>query len=776
MTPATLALDSGAAPAAAVSTGETAATDDPDAAFTSFVAFADGRRAGLSHLQLSGLWCAACAGVIEKVLLDEPGVSAARVSYATQRADVTWDPATTRLSNVLEAVRRAGYGAAPDAAAPARALRRAEERSSLWRLFVALFCMMQVMMYQAPIYFAAPGTLPPDLRSLLLWAAWLLSVPVVLFSAAPMFGDALRGLRQLRVSMDLPVALGIAITFAASSVATFDPGGALGHDVYFDSLTMFVSFLLAGRYLALKMRHRVAATLEGAIARASSTVRRVEADGSTTLIAAQRLRCGDRVRVLAGEAFPADGPLLEGATDVDEALLTGESVPVAKKVGDEAIAGSINLRGVVVQRADRIGPDTRYEGIVALMRGALTDRPAMLRSADRIAGPFLWAVLVLAAGAASAWLWIEPARAVWVAVSVLIVTCPCALSLAAPSALLAAAGALARRGVLVQRLDAIESLARIDVVCFDKTGTLTDRQPRLERIEVQPAGRDAGMSKSELLAMAASLARLSLHPLSLGLAAEARRSDDAAPYEWTRVQEHAGLGLEAWSPDGRRLRLGTAAWATEGRLPASGSPVAATWLAGPEGALACFTFSEAVRPDAQTTVESLRRAGLALALLSGDASARVRRVAEQLGIDQVQGDATPEAKLEMVALLQCAGHRVAMVGDGINDAPVMARADVSIAIGEGAELTRAKADVVLMSGALVDIAWARETARRAVRVVRQNIAWAIAYNATAVPLALLGQFPAWAAGLGMAGSSLVVVLNALRVDRAPRRASASLRE
>jgi Cu2+-exporting ATPase len=751
---------------------EAAATDDPDAGFASFTTFADGRRSGLSHLQLSGLWCAACAGSIEQALLDEPGVSGARVSYATQRADVTWDPAVTRLSNVLAAVRRAGYGATPDAAAPARALRRAEERSLLWRLFVAVFCMMQVMMYQAPVYFAAPGTLTPDLRSLLLWAAWLLSIPVVLFSAAPMFGDALRGLRRFRISMELPVALGIAITFVASSIATFDPGGALGHEVYFDSLTMFVSFLLGGRYLALKMRHRVAATLEGAISRAPSTVRRLEADGSTTLIAAHRLRCGDRVRVLAGEAFAADGPLLEGETEVDEALLTGESMPVARKAGDEAIAGSINLRGAVVQRADRIGADTRYEGIVALMRGALTDRPAMLRSADRIAGPFLWAVLVLAAGAASAWLWIDPARAVWIAVSVLIVTCPCALSLAAPAALLAAAGALARRGVLVQRLDAIESLARVDVVCFDKTGTLTERQPRLERVELQPAARDAGLGEADVLALAASLGALSTHPLALALAAEARRSDDATPCAWSKPQEQPGLGIEAWSADGRRMRLGAAAWAGAERLGVPGPALSQTWLAGPEGVLARFTFTEALRADARTTVASLRRAGLALALLSGDAAERVRRVAEGLGIDRVQGEATPENKLETVALLQCAGHRVAMVGDGINDAPVMARADVSIAIGEGAELTRARADIVLMSGSLADIAWARNTAARAVRIVRQNIAWAIAYNATAVPLALLGWFPAWAAGLGMAGSSLVVVLNALRVDRAPRRTPA----
>ena len=766
--PGDLALNGGAPALRRPCDDDSAIADDPEARFTVWVDSAGGHRVGRSHLQLAGLWCAACAGLIERALLGEPGVSGARVSYATQRAEVTWDPKATRLSAILAAVRQSGYGATPDAAAPARDLRRAEERSALWRLFVAVFCAMQVMMYQAPIYFAAPGTLTPDLRALLLWAAWLLSVPVVLFSAAPLFRDAFAGLRRYRITMDLPVVLGIAITFVVSSGAAFDPTGVFGHDAYFDSLTMFVSFILVGRFLTLKMRNRVAAALEAAIGRVPAAVRRIEADGSITLVAATRLRPGDRVRVLAGEAFPADGPLLEGETEVDEALLTGESLPVARKAGDEAIAGSINLRGPVVQRADRIGADTRYEGIIALMRGALTDRPAMLAAADRVAGPFLWAVLVLAAAAASAWSMVDPARAVWVAVSVLIVTCPCALSLAAPSALLAAAGALARRGVLVQRLDAIEALASIDTICFDKTGTLTERQPRFDRIELQPAAHAAGLDEAAVLALAGSLAALSSHPLALALAAEARRSDDAAPIGWTGAHEHAGLGLEACLADGRRYRLGTAAWASDARFVASALHGPQTWLGGPEGALACFSFDEALRPDARTSLDALRDAGLALVLLSGDAAQRVREVAERLGIERVQGGATPTDKLDTVALLQCAGHRVAMVGDGINDAPVMARADVSVAIGEGASLTRARADVVLMSGSLAGLARARATARRAVRIVRQNMAWAIAYNAICVPLALLGWFPPWAAGLGMAGSSLIVVMNAMRVDRASR--------
>ncbi|HEX7435063.1 MAG TPA: heavy metal translocating P-type ATPase, partial [Caldimonas sp.] len=557
-----------------------------------------------------------------------------------------------------------------------------------------------------------------------------------------------------------------------SSGATFDPGGVFGSDTYFDSLTMFVSFLLAGRYLALKMRNRVAATLEGALARLPAAVRRVDAEGEVSVIALHALRVGDRLRVLPGEAFAADGRLLEGCTEADEALLTGESHPVAKAPGDEVIAGSLNLRGPVLQLAERLGPDTRYEAIVALLRSALTERPALLHAADRIAGPFLWTVLVLAATAGAAWSLIDPARAVWVAVSVLIVTCPCALSLAAPSALLAAAGALARRGVLVRRLDALEALATLDTLCFDKTGTLTDGQVSVARVHPLPAAQRAGLDESTLLQMAADLAASSTHPLSRALAAHAKPGD--ARFAWSGVSEEAGFGLQAEGTDGQRYRLGAPGWAA-GNAPAA-APIDETppkrpqvCLAGPGGALAAFEFAEALRPDAQATVAKLQRAGLAVTLLSGDATARVREVADRLGVTGAQGDAGPADKLATVAALQRQGHRVGMVGDGLNDAPVMARADASFAIGEASALTRANADFILMSGHLADIARARETARHAMRVMRQNLAWAVVYNAICVPLALFGWFPPWLAGLGMATSSLVVVLNALRIDRRPRR-------
>jgi Cu2+-exporting ATPase len=558
--------------------------------------------------------------------------------------------------------------------------------------------------------------------------------------------------------MDVPVALGIAVTFVASSGATFDPGGLLGHEVYFDSLTMFVFFLLGGRYLELRARHQVASALEAGTARLPDSVERLREDGGAEKVAVASLLAGDRVRVLAGQAFPADGVLIEGRSFADEALLTGESEPRPKQAGDEVVAGSLNLRSPVVMRVLRLGEDTRQAGIVALMRSALTQRPRLVQQAERLAGPFLWAVLALSVGAAAVWSVVEPSKAVWVAVSVLIVTCPCALSLAAPSALLAATGALARRGVLLQRLEALEALAGVDTVVFDKTGTLTLDRLELAEVHVLP-GSDPARA---LLEQAASLAALSTHPASRALVTAA--ADLATPYSWSEVEEHTGQGLEASGEDGVRWRLGRRDW-VDASAPVDAAPQGALWFGTVGEARVAFSLREQLRPDAQHTLDQLRAEGLRVALLSGDAVQRTAALAQRLGITDVRGGATPADKLASVAAWQAEGHRVAMVGDGLNDAPVLARSDVSIAFAHGSEVARSGADVVLLGQRLGDVALARQQARRTLRVIRQNLAWAAVYNAACVPLALMGYLPPWAAGIGMASSSLLVVLNALRVAR-----------
>ncbi len=749
------------AAASTVPAPELAAVDDTldVGGFTRFERTREGGALAESSLQLSGMHCAACAGIIEQALRSVEGVREARVSSAARRASVRWDPARTRASALIAAIRQAGYDAVPDTAAGARALRRQEGRRALWRVFVAGFCAMQVMMLATPAYVAGPGELAPDLRHLLNWGAWLLTLPVMWFSAGPFFGGAWRSLRQRRIGMDVPVALGIGVAFIASSGAAFDPGGVFGSEVYFDSLTMFISFLLLGRYAELKGRHRAAEALENALGQLPATAMRLRDDGSTEMVPVRALTVGDRVRVPLGQAFPADGLLIDGPTEADESLLSGESRPVRKLPGDLVVAGSVNLGAPVTLRLERVGADTRYESIVALMRDAMTQRPALARVADRVAGPFLWAVLLLAAGAGLAWQWIDPQRAIWVSVSVLIVTCPCALSLAAPSALIAAAGALAKRGLLLRRLDAIEALSHAQHLFIDKTGTLTEGQPLWRSLQaLGPATGDAA-----LLHKAASLARWSHHPLSRALCAAVPAESEVEV--WQAVHEEAGCGVRALDADGIEWRLGSAAWLGVEKSGATEDTGLEAWF-GPCGKpVARLVFDESLRPDAVTALRALRGQGLQLTLLSGDAPARVERLARRVGIFNVVSAASPEDKLAAVRGAQARGEVVAMVGDGVNDAPVLAQADVSFAMGQGALVARTHADAVIVSDRLGDIAAARTMARRCLRVVRQNLAWAALYNAACVPLALAGLLPPWAAGLGMALSSLLVVGNSLRLSR-----------
>lgn len=751
---------------ASAAAGEVA-LDDPIEwdAFTRWSHDASGVKTGESALQISGMHCAACSTTIEQALMGLDGVLSVNASAAAGRASVRWDPARSRPSAWVQAIRRAGYDAVPDAAAQARALRRQEHRTMLWRLFVASFCAMQVMMFATPSYVAGPDELSLDMRQLLNWGSWLVSLPVVAFSATPFLRGAWRAVVTRRIGMDVPVALGVLITFVASTGATFDPGGAFGLEVYFDSLTMFVAFLLAGRFFEMRTRHRAADSLESALACMPEVANRLDADGVWREVSVRRLRPGDLVRVAVGQAFPADGRLTEGQTSVDEALLTGESTPLVREPGGQVVAGSLNLGAPVVMAVERVGADTRFQTIVSMMRDAMAQRPGVARIADRWAGPFLWAVLVAAGGSALAWSFIDPSRAVWVAVAVLVVTCPCALSLAVPSTLLAAAGALARRGVVVQRLEALESLSSVKQVFLDKTGTLTEDRPRLAACLPVDGGRDP----QELLVCAGSLASWSTHPFSRALAEARAASRD--PWRWSAVAETVGCGLEGRDDTGRLWRLGSLAWAGSGAAAGVESerpaPQGQVWLSLDGVVQAAFVFDEPLRADAREVVQRLQQAGRQVSLLSGDQPERVQRMADRLGLQDWRASASPEGKLQAVSQARAGGTRVAMVGDGVNDAPVLAAADVSLAMGQGALVSRSQADAVIASNRLSGLADTFEVADRAARLIQQNLTWALVYNAACIPLAVVGWLPPWAAGLGMALSSVGVVMNALRVGRNP---------
>lgn len=713
-----------------------------------------------SYLAIEGMYCPGCSLVIEQALSGLPGVQAVEVNGATATARVVWSPRKGRPSEWLQALERAGYRGMPAADELAAVPRRQAQRLLLWRWLVAGFCMMQVMMYAVPAYMAGPGEMTADVAALLRWASWLLTLPVLLFSCRPFFSSAWRDLRHGRIGMDVPVALGILIAFGASTAATFDPAGPMGAEVWYDSVTMFVFFLLSGRLLEQRLRDRTAGALEALVRRLPETVERVGADGGTERVAARRLAIGDRVRIHAGEIFPADGRVLEGETQADEALLTGESRPVPRGPGDPVVAGSANLSGTVMVMVERTGDATRFGQVVALMERASMEKPAIARMADRFASPFLAGVLVAAAGAAWWWWPQGPGHALGIAVAVLIVTCPCALSLATPAATLAAAGALARRGILVRRLEALETGATVDTVVFDKTGTLTAEPMTVSAVQV----RD-GVAREQALEWAGALARHSLHPVSKAIAAAA---GDVAPA--TQAREIAGEGVEG-VVQGTPMRLGSSAFCRGGFAnPACGHGEpdgARVHLADGHGWLAGFAVDETLREGAPAAVASLHAQGIALEMLSGDRPEAVARLAQRAGIGRALGAQSPQDKLDRVAALQQAGHRVAMIGDGMNDGPVLARADLSIAMGQGVPIAQQRCDFIIQGGRLDAVPALLLQARRTRRVVRQNLGWAAGYNALSVPLAIAGLMPPWLAGLGMAASSLFVVLNAARLARVP---------
>lgn len=746
-----------------------------------------------SSLLLDGLRCAACSGIIERGLQAIPGVLSARVSMSKRRAVVIWSPAMTVPSKILRAVQVLGYSASPASHNENQLNATAKSRAAFWRWMVAGFCMMQVMMYASPSYFTKAGEISSDIRYLLNWASWLLSLPVLLFSSSSFFSNAIRELKLKQISMDLPVALGIAITFLVSSAATFEPNSWWGHTVYFDSMTMFVFFLLSARLIEVKLHSKTLGSLELLVSRIPENTERQNVDGSFSRVLNSQLKVGDIVRVNIGEAFPADGELVllgtnsyKSASDivsmnsitVDESLLTGESIPIQKNLHDKVIAGSYNLGQTVHVALETIGESTQYGKIVNLINQAAIEKPRLSQLADRVARPFLMFV-ILSAAIAAALLWdVDRGRALMTAAAVLIVTCPCALSLATPAAMLSSASAFVKRGILIRRLQAIESIANIDTVIFDKTGTLTE-----DHIQLIAISHKEGLSEASALALAASIAQHSQHPISRALlknyqqysaqntAQDAGKALDKV--ELVDVQEEIGAGISAAIKNAAnnanlissnlvsgRLKFGSARFCNIQITEAFKQQV---YLADSNGWLVTFNLQEAVKTNAAAAIKQLKEIHLNVELLSGDQSYTVLNMANEIGISQFQAACSPNDKLLRLQALKEQGKKILMVGDGLNDGPILASAHVSIAMGKGVPLTLSHADYILLNGDISLIPAIIQHSKKTMDIIKQNIAWAIVYNLVSIPLAFSGILSAWLAGLGMALSSLIVVANALRL-------------
>ena len=710
-------------------------------------------------LLTDGMRCAACAWLIDRALSREPGVREVAANAITGRIRIVWDSARTPLSTLLSRLAALGYRPSLATGETRERERRRERNRWLLRLGVAGLGAMQAMMYAEALYLDTAGEMSLPTRDFFRWITFLVSTPVVFYAGWPFLEGMWRELRGRRLGMDTLIAGSTLLAYFASLFETLR-GGV---HVWFDAAVMFVFLLLTARMLEQRARGIASAQVD-ALARARPALAtRERADGGAEIIPLSALAVGDIVRVAVGEGVPADGEVLgdagDAATAFDESLLTGESEPVAKPPGAMAFAGSVCRERPARLRVARTGADTRLSQLTRLVERAQEQRPPIARAADRIAGWFV-TVLILAAALVYAWWRMhDPARAFEVALAVLVVSCPCALSLAVPAALAAAHGGLAKLGVLALRGEALDTLARADRIVFDKTGTLSDRRPRLAEVTLFEAARFeeamSGMTRDAALAIAAALERDSGHPLAAafadaGIVARPAVSD---------LRSEPGHGVVG-SIDGRRWRLGRAAWA------AGRDDDEAVWLGDGQRAAARFLLRETPRADAADALGALRAQGLRVALCSGDAEAPVARMAATVGIpaDDMRARQTPEDKLAYVRTRQAAGEIVAMVGDGINDAPVLAGADVSLALADGAALAQRAADFVVTGGALQRIPQAIALARRSRHIVRQNLAWALGYNLLALPLAATGQVTPWIAAIGMALSSLLVTLNALRLN------------
>jgi Cu2+-exporting ATPase len=717
-----------------------------------------------STFTVEGIRCAACVWLIEQRLARLPGVDSAQLNVATEKLYVRWRSVECNPGDILAALHGIGYTAYPyDVERHADQQRRAAKTLGR-QLFVAGLSMMQVMMYVAPSYLAAgDGTLDDSMATLMRWASLLLTLPAIVYSAQPFWRGAFASLRARSLGMDVPVALGIAAAFGASVLATIRGSG----EVWFDSVTMFIFLLLCSRFLELRARRKAGAALERlqhALPASASLLEHYPANRTATIVRAAALVVDNIIVIKPGEAAAADCVIIEGRTSLDLSLLSGESAPVPKITGDTIPGGAINAGSMILARVTKRAQDSTLSDLIKLIHRAGGDKPHIAQWADRVAAWFVAGLLLFALAAFGCWYWLDgSALHAWpIAIAVLVVSCPCALSLATPTALAAATDALLRQGVLVTGPQTLETLHRATHIVLDKTGTLTWGRPVLQQIQQLGA-----MQPDFCLQVAAALEAGSAHPLAraiLNAAAEAGREN----WHATALAETAGCGLEGMVHN-RRYRLGSAQFVAgisgqpPERAPADG--VTPVYLGADGQWLACFLLYDGLRPDAQETVNYFRHAGKTVVLLSGDDATLARRVGDQLGIETTVGGYLPADKLNFVQQLQRRGCVVAMIGDGINDAAVLGAADVSFAMGGGAALAQAHADAVLLNGRLGAVADSARAADRTMRIIRQNLGWATLYNLVAIPAAAFGLLNPWLSGVGMAVSSAVVVLNALRLRR-----------
>lgn len=709
-----------------------------------------------ASLILEGITCAACIWLNEKHLKSLPGILNVQINYTTHRALVQWNDQQIKLSEILQAISAIGYFAHPYDPAKQQALLDKERHQQLRRIGVAGVLSMQVMMTSVGLYAGDYYGIEHEFRILFYWVNLLMTIPVLLYSAYPFYQNAWRDLKQKQLGMDVPVSLGIWLAFLGSVWETIFHG----QHVYYDSVTMFVFLLLLGRYFELMARHRSAQASESLVQMLPAMANRIK-DNSIEIIAVAELKVGDIVLIKAGESVPADGKIIDGQSSVNEALLTGENLPLIKKVGDQLIAGTINIESPLQMRVEKLGEDTVLSYILRLLERAQSEKPYITQVADKIAAWFVVFILLLAVIVAWYWWTVNPALWLPITLAVLVVTCPCALSLATPVAITAATGTLTKHGLLTTRGHTLETLAKATHFVFDKTGTLTDGNLQLLKTYLY-----SELSERQVLEIAGALEQHSEHPIAKAILKAISTELPKAE----QVINQAGAGLQG-IVKGETYYLGTAEFLEQNNiniprylreeLQLTGDTL--VWLANTKQICAAFALGDHLREGAFELVQNLQQLGIKTLLLTGDHEQSAKKVAQAVGITDIGFQLSPNDKLQKVKELQNNGAIVAMLGDGVNDAPVLAAAQISIAMGSGTQVARASADMILLSENLQQLQIGLQTARKTLRIIHQNLWWALGYNVFVIPAAIMGFIVPWIAGVGMAGSSLLVVLNALRL-------------
>lgn len=714
------------------------------------------------RLGIEGISCAACVWLLEQVISRLSGVAEFGVNLGNHRAELVWSQSVRPLSEIFGELHRLGFRPFPyDETEEERRIAR-EQRTTLFRIGVAGIGMMQSMMLAIPVYFGMLEASGPDFLQLFWTVSMIIATPVVFFSARPFFTAARRDLRARHLTMDVPVSIAIGGAYAASCYITLFGG----EEVYFDSVSMFTFFLLISRFLESRARIAAARSRQRLLRSTPSLVRKVTEAGEQ-LVLLEEVRCGDRIRFVTGDMIPVDGVIAEGQGEFNEAAMTGEFRPLSRQAGDTLVSGSLLTEGSVILEVAQRPEDSQLSVLQRLVDRALAEKPAMITSTDRMASVFVARVLVSAVVVAGIWLIIDPSRAFPITLAVLVATCPCAVSLAAPTALTAATNALRDVGFIITRMHVLQTLAGATRAIFDKTGTLT-----LGAFELVSLENRSDLAPEALLALAGDLERHSLHPI-------ARFFQSYGSGTMDDIRSVTGAGIEG-RREGQLFRIGTAAFAgwplpptpadtrdtdTEERPAANAVHVFLTRDGLP---LACFVLQDRLRPGATTLISTLReQLKVNSEILTGDGRANALALARQLDLHEVYYSRTPDQKLEHV---RAAAERetVVMIGDGLNDVPAMAAAHLSIAMAEASDLAAVKADAIMLNPRLETLSAAFEHARKTERIIRQNLRWALGYNLTVLPLAALGFITPYLAALGMSMSSLVVVFNALRLSRVHR--------